>query len=80
MAITRRSKKKATETKANKFIAAGSKKPTTAADGPDLIPILIKFPRDLADWLTARAAERASPRTAYIVATMIDHRKQLQEK
>jgi len=64
-------KKPAKKAKENKFIAASK---TSKNGAGELIPVLLKVPSDLLDWLTAKAVEDGRPRTVYIVRALADHR------
>jgi len=72
---TSKPKSKPSEAKENKFIrsAAPSKNGHNEA-----VPVLLKFPSDLLDWLTAEAAKDGRARTVYILRTLQDHRSKLE--
>jgi hypothetical protein len=62
-----------------KFIRRGDSKPArTAASNADLVPTIIRFPRELAEWLNDRAAGKALSRAAYIRMVLDKHREDLE--
>jgi hypothetical protein len=67
---------KVSESKARKFEKAAkhSSNGAAKANGGEPVPVLLKFPPDLLEWLSAKAADRHSPRTSYILGVLLDHR------